>query len=713
MYIRIQDAKLIIMSKAIAKTLTAVVVTLVAFSFAIMPAAAQFNASQSTALQAAGFSAAEIAALQAILGGGSSTSTGGDVVTTTQSTGYTHTVTLRLGSRGTQVSALQSALNSCYQAGLVADGAYGPATKAAVMSAQSKLGVTVDGIVGPATGGMLGTCTVTSVVTTPGETGTETGSGNTNQFVLAGGDEATLSNFDLDDTGTDPQEGETEEVAEITFDVEDADVLLERADIILQFTGTDDGDDTDPEDVFDSIRLIVNGEEVAELDGSDYDEDDYLVGTPSGSSYTFTSSDEYRYRFSGLAEVLEEGEEATIMIEVEVSGSVDLGTDNSSQWEVFVEAEGLRMVDGAGLTQEIPSTDQGGATFDIEEEGQEDELTVSASSDDPDATVLEVDDDNASDTHTVFVFEIEADEDSSDLMINDFELDVTLDAIVGSIDETGLTFAEVIDDIWLEVDGQTEDGEMTTSNTIAADGGAATNTYYFDFDSDPIELDSGDDMDVELHVKFKGRGSNYDEGMTIQAMVTSSNVDAWDVEGADDLGAGQLNGSATGDAHQLFENGINVELASSSYTETVNDSGQVTKVTYTMNYEVSAFGDTFYVPFGATRDGAVATTGFNFQIEDGSNNVVTSASSDATTSVAASSNADVSGNYWRVDDGDTETVTVTVSVTNDGTLDTYVPGFIRVQGLEMRYDTDTAGAPAAFSLSPAQDFETSLREIDA
>ena len=68
----------------------------------------------------------------------------------TASAAYTHMGTLRVGSSGAQVMSLQTALG-----GLVADGSFGPMTKAAVMSFQSSNGLTADGVVGPMTGAAL------------------------------------------------------------------------------------------------------------------------------------------------------------------------------------------------------------------------------------------------------------------------------------------------------------------------------------------------------------------------------------------------------------------------------------------------------------------------------------------------------------------------------------------------------------------------------
>lgn len=58
---------------------------------------------------------------------------------------------LKYGDNTWGVWALQRALNKCHNAGLVEDGVYGPATKAAVTWMQAANGITADGIYGPQT----------------------------------------------------------------------------------------------------------------------------------------------------------------------------------------------------------------------------------------------------------------------------------------------------------------------------------------------------------------------------------------------------------------------------------------------------------------------------------------------------------------------------------------------------------------------------------
>lgn len=87
--------------------------------------------------------------------------------TSTASSSSSYPGILKYGSSGTAVKQLQQALaNKGYK--ISADGAFGPATRSAVMSYQSSQGLTVDGIVGPSTWNKLFSGTSTVTVTSSG-----------------------------------------------------------------------------------------------------------------------------------------------------------------------------------------------------------------------------------------------------------------------------------------------------------------------------------------------------------------------------------------------------------------------------------------------------------------------------------------------------------------------------------------------------------------
>ncbi|MFD6164762.1 peptidoglycan-binding protein [Oerskovia sp. NPDC060287] len=63
----------------------------------------------------------------------------------------TYTCNLWQGHSGGAVSVLQETLNECNGASLAVDGAFGPATRSALVKFQQGRGLVADGIYGPAT----------------------------------------------------------------------------------------------------------------------------------------------------------------------------------------------------------------------------------------------------------------------------------------------------------------------------------------------------------------------------------------------------------------------------------------------------------------------------------------------------------------------------------------------------------------------------------
>ncbi|HMV65207.1 MAG TPA: peptidoglycan-binding protein [Myxococcota bacterium] len=88
-------------------------------------------------------------------------------------TGFTGSPPLRVGSRGGQVSALQSLLNA-HGANLSVDGDFGPRTHAAVVSFQQSHGLAPDGVAGPATAAALNGSARGSANNNAGDSGRDT-----------------------------------------------------------------------------------------------------------------------------------------------------------------------------------------------------------------------------------------------------------------------------------------------------------------------------------------------------------------------------------------------------------------------------------------------------------------------------------------------------------------------------------------------------------
>ena len=157
--------------------------------------------------------------------------------TASAASALTYTGTLKVGSRGAAVSSLQTCLNGKGMSAGVADGIFGMGTKAAVMRFQSANSLAVDGIAGMATHAALGNCSTTVVPND--DNNDDNGDVDLNDFIIQGGEEADISNFDAKDGDDDSvvEGAKSKEIAHFEFDLDDSALLIER--IAFVVTGAD------------------------------------------------------------------------------------------------------------------------------------------------------------------------------------------------------------------------------------------------------------------------------------------------------------------------------------------------------------------------------------------------------------------------------------------------------------------------------------------
>jgi len=563
-----------------------------------------------------------------------------------QSTLFTSDLTI--GSTGAQVTALQTFLiNRGYGIPAGATGYFGAQTQAATAAYQR-----ANGIVPPA--GYFGPITRAHVnVANAGGNPTTPTNPNSGSEKLNGG-EASLERFKLDDgDDNDLEEGRTAEVAEIEFRIEDADIRMNRLDLSFE-PGTSNNED-EPWEAFDTIRLIVDGDEIAEENVSD--EDDWL-----------RDDEPYVFRFSGLKEIFREGDTANIVIEIEAQNGV-INSGSTDTWTVFIDDEGIRAEDGEGLQQYV-GDDSETVTFDFVEEGDGEELTISTSTDDPDATTIQVEDDKRSDWYTIFVFELEAEES-----------DIELDRIAIDFETNTAGVRNVIDDVRLIVDGETfDDFDWNGSGTLAS--------TTFDIDGD-YTVEDGDTVDVEVEVRFKSaNGANFSAGETIQASVMGNHVRG---EGADDLTA---DGNATGDTHTLAASGISPTREGRSAKTVTVDGANNDYAIFEIEVEIEAFKEDAFISINAAE-------AFTFVFEDASTGAVLVGATATTSTV--SSDADAEGDYYRINEGDSEVFTFTVTL---DPLEANEGRSYRMQLLTVRFN-DTPSAPdQTWSALPENAYQT-------
>ncbi len=643
------------------KALVALVAAAMLFSAFAAPAKAQTMTAEEAA--------AKIAELEALLKtlGGSTTTT-----TTTSSSSvcpYVWTRDLSEGSTGADVMKLQQFLNSDADTRVAAVGAgstgmeteyYGSATAAAVSKFQVKYRadvLTPNGLVnptgyfGPSTRSHANKLCVAAPVTPDGDDEGDD-EGTDEDTDLSG--EATFEEASLDSASDDTvEEGQEDaEIAELTVTFADGDASISRLDVEV------DGS-ADNWDILDTVSLWVDGEMVAEMAADDKDE---------------YQSDDMTLRFNGLDIVAMEDEDLDITIAATFQDGIDSGDLGSFD----VDVTGMRYFDADGVaeTLEDGDIDVDAVSFELEAAGANDELVIKSSTNDPEATTLKLKDDAKSDWYDVFTFDIDTDDSVNDIELTEVPVTVVL---------SSSTYAAIVDDAELVIDG-------TTIDDVSVDSGTSTVVLTFDVDGD-VTVGAGERVEATLKLRFKSLASG-NEGMTVQGKVTATNANDIVAEGADDLdntSPDQLTGSATGDSHTLRTTGVDVSMTSDSADVTTGDSAGDDYATYEIELDVTAFDQDVFI----NTDESVSV---DATVVNSSGSAVT-----GTTTIVLDSSADVEGGSFKIAEGETETVTITV------TFDAATAGAAgRLQLNSLVFGENDGDDDQTWTALPATDYRTDI-----
>ena len=565
---------------------------------------------------------------------------------------------LAIGSRGADVTALQNFLISRgYTIPAGATGYYGTQTQSALRLFQINQGIS------PALGYNYGQQTrarVTALctpVSTPQPTPTPTPQPEP-EPPLSG--EASLERFTVNDgNDTDLEEGDKNaEIMEVSFRVEDGDARLNRLEV--GFTPDPANDEMDPWDTFDTVSVWSGNTRIASVDASD--EDNWNEDSPNDGDYTL--------RIPGIDWKMREGREIELTVRASVQNSVR-GTDNGEIWTTFIPDDGIRALDADKAALYIGDTADA-VTLNIDEAGASDELIVRRSDEDPDASVLRLEDDRNSGYMEVFAFDLDTDDSENDIDIYELPIEFTVN---------NGTLSDFVRNARLIVDGETYTDETIT------DG--ATGLITFNFDHGDLTIDAGDRVTASVEIEFRALDAMY-EGTTIVGHVNADDIDA---EGADDLDTNQLQSAATGEMHLLYTKGSDVESDYATAVVTTQDGSTNDYVTFSITVNVTAFGQDVYIPIG--------TSGVTYQLQD----AIGSALSASGTPVVTSS-ADEEGNYFFIPEGSTESLTLTV---------TYIPGVAntnaRLQLISVNYNDTDAAPDQSWIALPENAYRTPTKTI--
>jgi hypothetical protein len=462
---------------------------------------------------------------------------------------YTHTLTLKQGMKGSQVAAMQAVV------GAIPDGNFGPQTHAKVATFQSTRGLTVDGIVGPMTGAAMASACAPST----GNTGNTGNTGSTGNITVSG--EGTVDDFSIGSADqSDISEGQSG-VELISIDIEladDGDLMMDRFDLYMgELNGGTHS--SKPWEYFKSVAVLVDGKEVVDMDV-----DSKSDWTENNAGTLTTTSQEYRLRLSGLKAVLKSDEVSTITVEFDAVSNLD-SADEGATWQYGIKEDSFRFLDGTGFMFTDGEDLEDSFTFD---EALMAGLDISSSSDDPDASVIEVDDSADTNGVTIGVFEIEEDEGVD---VNVTEMTVTL--------ATSDTITDVVKKLYLYDGSNLIGSESVTGTTVT-------------FDNLDLDIDADDTVEITVKADFDDTNDQvrYQNGDTIQ--VSAVNLTEYEDEFGNDEGDFTETGSFAGNVHTLFADGISVSVVGSPTTEVTSVDGATNDVVqFSWVVDVTAFGD--------------------------------------------------------------------------------------------------------------------------
>jgi len=600
---------------------------------------------------------------------------------------YTWTRDLSSGAKGADVMKLQQFLNADADTRVAAEGAgsvgaetefYGPATAAAVSKLQVKYRADIlspaalvnpTGYFGPSSRAKANALCATAPVMDD-TTGSTTDDEDTTDEDKTLSGEADLDTYEADDADDDTiDEGSDDApVAVFTAKFDNGDASISRLDVAFVAAGAQ------PWKAFETVSLWVDGDKVAEADASS--KNDYLGDEADGV-----------IRFSGLDIVAMEDEDLEITVAVTVQNGLD--ADELAVWTVTTES--LRFFDADGVaTTDITLVDDESAAFETEEAGTDDDAEVKKNTNNPDASTLLVEDDSKkSEEFDVFLFNIDVDQDSSDLVLGKAYVDIKVSNPAGAAAAT--TFNEVVSKVYLTIDGEQVTGDVT--DLLGDDTGVApftsvgeedysiaanaSNTVRYEFDFDDYDLAADDVYEATLSIVFEGQNAgDYENGVMVEADVDGAD---WDLEGVE--GDNVLTGTQSSKVHTLAT--VVPDVSDVTSTTDKNDAGDTGTISF--QFTVGADGDDVVLAVADNDDVDGTTDDVMFTVTGTDVGIALS----ALTKVGG--DAVYAGGEWTIADGDEATFALDTTLTTASSSDngTYRVTLDSVGGVDV--DKTSAG----------------------
>lgn len=521
------------MSTTIKTTFAGVVAAAMLFAGFAMPAKAQTVAELQAMINQL---MAQIAAMQ----GGSQTTT----------STYVHPgVTLRVGSKGAAVAALQSTLNSLGFAVGSADGNFGPNTRNGVIAFQASKGLAADGVAGNMTHNALvaATATTTTTPTTPGTPGALQG----------GAGSAIITNTSVD-VESEVREGATEKVLGFRVEAQDSDIQLTNLKVTLENTDAPNSNRR-PDRYISEISVMMNGVKVGSVDADEL--------TRDGNIYSRNIT------LSNAVVRMGAANRADFYVTFKALSNIDSLDMNTASFDLDVNE--IRFVDGTGaiMTSNTSPSVTGIEFTDLAGSGDV-KLRVSKGSNNPAEQSIEVSENSTTNNVTLLEFRLKAE-----------GADLTVESLGVTLESDDAAHANYFGNVRL-MRGSSNLAEVTTFSTSATSALVTFDLF------DDYEIEEGDTETFRVVAQLLKQDGNFSSGDRVKASLSTTTIVVEDHEGnvLDNNISGNFPGSANGDWQTLIVDGSFVTFVSSNHS-TTDLGGNNIEGTISLTFDVEAVGN--------------------------------------------------------------------------------------------------------------------------